>query len=481
MKVVANEVAGGRGLAQRAQRYALATPQAGYAEQDAAEIYDAATACLRGVVDELKTLGRRPVAVGFSAAMHGLLALDARGEPISPLITWMDRRSAAIADGWRRDGTAAGLYERTGAPVHPMLPLCKLRWLADNDPALFKRAARFAGMKELIVYRWAGEWLVDAGIASATGMFDAQRKAWDDAALEAATVGPERLSSAVPCATQRPILPEVARELGIEGETQLVLGSSDGALANLGSGAVSPELAALTLGTSGAVRVVLPEPSFDLQARTFAYAFDDERWLVGGPTSSAGAVLDWVFALLFPDVPAERRFEEGLRAAQRSPIGARGLTMLPYLSGERAPYWRGDLRGALFGLEFIHDRDDIARAALEAIVFAIFAVHRVLRGLGIEPQALVLSGGVTHSPLIAQTIADVFGIETRISDREEASAFGAAMFAALAIGMLESLDDAVAAVRYPAVYRPEKAGAREYREALERFDAFTSETLARPP
>jgi gluconokinase len=480
VKVVANAAVGGRELAERTRRYALATPKPGYAEQDASEIYAAAMRCLREVIDEVALRGEQPLAIGFSAAMHGLLAVDEKGEPLSPLITWMDRRSAAIADGWRADGTAARLYRRTGAPMHPMLPLCKLRWLADNDPALFRRAARFVGMKELFIFRWTGEWLVDHAIGTATGMLDTHTRAWDPEALELARVAAERLPQPVPCSARRVITrPQVASALGLGTSPAIVLASSDGALANLGTGAVTPRRLALTLGTSGAVRVVTQRPSLDAHGRTFAYAFDDAQWLVGGPTSSAGAVLERLFTLLLGEVPLADRFRRAVALAATSEPGAAGLTMLPFLSGERAPYWRSDLRGGLLGLDLTHERRHILRAALEGVVFAIGAVYHVMRELGVDPEAVVLSGGLTRDALVRQMVADVFEIEARVPDRPEASAFGAAMFAGLAIGALGSLEEIAALVRFTATHPPEASKRASYRAAYRRFEERVREEITR--
>lgn len=433
---------------------------------------------LRKVLDEIKLRGIQPAAIGFSAAMHGVLAVDERGEPISPLINWMDRRSADIAEDWRRDGTAAQLYGRTGAPMHPMLPLCKLRWLAHNDPALFKRAARFVGMKELLIHRWTGEWLIDHALATATGMLDTRTKQWDPQALELAEIGAERLSTPSACATQRRITSRpVSGALGIGESTAIVLASSDGALANLGTAAFHSELMTLTLGTSGAVRIVVDQPLLDAQGRTFCYLFDDAHWLVGGPTSSAGAVLDKIFEMVLPDVPQPERFARAVSLASDAPPGAEGLTVLPFLSGERAPYWRGDLRGALFGLDLAHDRRHIVRAALEGIVFALRSVYAAMRELRIRPRAIVLSGGLTHAPFVRQMIADIFEIETRYPDRTEASAFGAAMFAGIASGAIASLDDVGAWIRYPETYAPQAASRAAYRAAHQRFEARTGAEL----
>lgn len=480
VKVVANTPGDGRELTEQTLRYSLATPRQGYVEQDPIEIYRTTMHALRTVIAEVKLRGEQPLAVGFSAAMHGVFAVDERGEPLSPLINWMDRRSVDIAERWRNDGTAADLYARTGAPMHPMLPLCKLRWLSEHEPELFGRAARFVGMKELFIHRWTGEWLVDHAIASAMGLLDTRARGWDPKALAAARIEPERLSTPVPCSTFRTVTrSQVATALGLDASTAIVLASTDGGLANLGTGAVSSEVAALTLGTSGAVRIVGEAPRLDEHGRTFCYVFDDKHWLVGGPTSSAGAVLEWLFALLLDNVPLERRFETAVALAAQSAPGAQGLTMLPFLSGERAPYWRGDLRGSLLGLDLAHKENDLLRAAIEGVVFAIFAVFRVMRELGIDPSAILFSGGLTHAPFVRQMIADIFEVEARLTDRPEASAFGAAMYAGLATGVIRSLDEIKAKVHTMDVYRPNSQVAETYRAAFSQWAERVGEEVAR--
>jgi gluconokinase len=469
VKVLACTLAGGV-LSSEARSYSHATPQAGYVEQDAETIYAAALGALHAVLEVLRARADDVTAIGFSSAMHGLLPVGARGEPIGPLVTWMDRRSAPVAERWRADGTANELYTRTGAPVHPMLPSCKLRWFAENDPSYIANAARFVSIKELIVFRWTGEWLIDWGMASGTGLFDFRAHDWSAAALDAARIGADKLSTLAPPSTlRRNLQPAIARELGLDARTAIVLASSDGALANLGVGAVTPGELALTLGTSGAIRVVVEQPVLDERGRTFCYAYDDRKYIVGGPTSSAGAVLDKIGEFLAPDLEPAQRFADAVRRAETSPPGARGVTVMPFLSGERAPYWLPELRGGIVGLDLSHSRDDILRAAIESVVFALASVYDVLRERIAPIERICLSGGLTRAPLVRQLVADVFAREAVLADQPEASAFGAAMMAGISAGSLPD-DAAVAALLQPAhVHAPNPEMVERYAVILARY------------
>jgi gluconokinase len=477
VKVMAATVEG-RTVSEASEGYRLQTPRPEWVELDADAVYNATMRSLQTVLQEVSLRGNAPAAIGISVAMHGVIPVDERGEALGPLITWMDRRSGAIADGWKADGTGLALYRRTGAPMHPMLPLCKLRWLAENDRPLFDAASRFVSIKELLVFRWTGRWLVDHAVASATGMFDVVAKAWDPQALALARVEPERLSQPVSTST---VLTElrgpVAAALALTAPLPVVLASSDGALANLGVGAVSRESPALTLGTSGAIRTVSGEPVFDDAGRTFCYVFDDERYLVGGPTSSAGAVLNWLFDLLCADVAPEGRFEAAVALAESVEPGAAGLTFLPFLSGERAPYWMSSLRGEIVGLDLSHDRRHILRAAIEGVVFALYAVAQILHERLGAPQRILLSGGLTHAKLFRGLIADVFGTRTAQPNQLEASAFGAAMMAAIAVGALDGPAAVAKLLHFTEIDEPDPRRRERYGAIFARYESAVAAAL----
>lgn len=478
VKVLAVTTAGAP-VAEGSEFYGLVTPQPGYVEQDPGAVYRATMRVLAQVLGEVRKRGGEVNAIGISSAMHGVVCVDEGGEPLGNAITWMDRRSAEIADGWRADGTADALYRETGAPMHPMLPVAKLRWLAEHEPERFARTRRFVGLKELFVHRWTGEWLIDWGLAAATGMFAFGTRAWSGRALELARIDASRLSRPVaPSTVLSEFRGEIARELGIGGTPPaLVPASSDGALANIGSGAGAGDLA-VTLGTSGAVRTLVDEPLLDEQGRTFCYIADDRRYIVGGPTSGAGAALDWLTALLLDELPKERRFERAAALAAVVPAGARGCVVLPFLAGERAPYWNAELRGAIAGLDLAHDRATILRAGFEGVVFGLLAVYAAVRERTGPASRLVLSGGLTKAALVRALLADSFGLPAVLPHQREASAFGAALLAAQARGLIPEASAAARASGYDAPLEPNVTLAPAYAEAFARYRVAVEGALA---
>lgn len=460
----------GHVVASATGSYPLDTPRPGWVEQDAEAICSSALKALRDVLRTISENGSHVAAIGFSSAMHGLLPVDAAGRARGPLVTWMDRRAAEVAQRWREDGTGEALYARTGAPLHPMLPSCKLRWFAEQDPAHIANAAKFVSMKELIVFRLTGEWLIDWGLASATGLFDIHTRVWSDVALAAVQIEAGKLSTAVaPSTTLVAPRTTLAADIGLPHGTALVLGSSDGALANLGTGAVRPGDVAVTLGTSGAVRSVVARAILDEHGRTFCYAYDDTKYIVGGPTSSAGGVLDKLQELFLGEVPRHERFARALDLAQRAEPGAGGLTVMPFLSGERAPYWLAALRGGIVGLDLTHTRGDVMRAAFESVVFALASVFGVLSERIGETTEIRLSGGLSHAPFVRQLVADIFARRAVVPDQPEASAFGAATFAGISAGLLANERAAVALLEPLYVHEPDAGATANYAQIFARY------------
>ena len=304
------------------------------------------------------------------------------------------------------------------------------------------------------------------------------RAEWSDRALELARVDRSKLSQpAPPSTTLRSLRPTVAKALGLKDDAAIVLASSDGALANLGVGAIEPGELALTLGTSGAIRTVVERASLDDHGRTFCYAFDDTRYLVGGPTSSAGAVLNKIHELFMGEVPEKERFGRAVELAESSPPGANGLSVLPFLGGERAPYWLAELRGGMLGLDLSHSRADIFRAGFESVVFALGTVLEVMRERVPAPKRIRLSGGLTHAPLVRQLVADVFGAQAVLADHDEASAFGAAAMAGLATGAIRGLEAVAAAIHPRFVHDPRAEMVEAYRGIFARYRACVDATL----
>ncbi|MEU6073289.1 gluconokinase [Micromonospora sp. NPDC047074] len=477
-KAVAYDADGTR-IANHAVGYPLDEPQPGYAEQDARHIHAAVLESVRAVVAELD----RPIAaLSFSTAMHSLIGLGADGDPITASITWADSRAVRQAERLRAVPSGLALHRRTGTPVHPMAPLSKLLWFAEQEPALFGRVAYWVGIKDWVLLRLCDALVTDHSVASATGLLDVHQLAWDSEALGIAGITEAQLPELVPTTTVLPgLTAEAAAATGLPRDTRVVVGAGDGPLANLGLGAVAPGVMACTIGTSGALRVMVERPGVDPLGGVFCYALTEQRWVVGGAINNGGIVLDWASDALAPEL-GEHAEEELLALAARAPAGSGGLIMLPYLLSERAPHWSALPRGAYVGLTHGHRRPHLVRAALEGVCQQLALVLASVRAAGNEVREIRASGGFARSPLWRQMLADVLGMPVRFPAGREGSSFGAALLGLEALGLIPSVDVAADLVQIAETARPDPAAAATYAALLPLFSelydalvpAFTS-------
>lgn len=432
--------------AQSHRLYGLSVPQPGWAEQDPEEILAAVVAAIAEVMQQLEPAS--VAALGFSAAMHSVIAMDRENQPLTPAIIWADNRSLPQVERLQQENSGPFLYQRTGTPIHPMSPLPKLLWLRDTLPELFHAAARFISIKEYLFHRWFNRYIVDYSIASATGLLNLQQLQWDEAALAQVGISPDRLSELVPTThILRGMQPHYAAAMGLHPDTPVVIGANDGVLANLGVGAIAPSQIAITIGTSSAVRSVVPQPLTDPQGRTFCYALTEKHWVIGGPSNNGGIVLRWLRDE-FCHAEVQQAKQQGvdpydvlIEQVTEIPAGANGLICLPFLSGERAPYWNASARGIFFGVGLDHQRAHLIRAVLEGILFNVYNITRVLAELVQPAQEIRASGGFARSRLWLQMMADVFGSPVVVPAVFESSGFGAAVLAMYATGHLTQLED----------------------------------------
>jgi gluconokinase len=427
-------------LAER--HYPMASGRHGEATQDADEVLAAARAALAECV---AACAGHPIAgLSFSAALHTLLPLAADGSPLGPALSWADHRAVDVARAWRAPGgPAAELHRTTGTPVHPMSPLVKLAWFAEHEPDLHRSARYWVGVKDYVLFRLTGRLVVDHSCASATGLLDLRRLDWYEPALRLAGVTADRLPALV---APTEMLALASAEGALPQGLPVVAGAGDGPLANLGTGATRPGMAALSLGTSGALRAVRDSPGVDDRGRVFCYALADGLWVVGGAVSNGGVVGAWAaeaFGVPVADLLVE--------AESADPAG---LLALPYLLGERAPWWDPNLTGVLLGLRRDHGRAAVTRAMVEGVAQQLALVADALDGFGRAGASggaagsgaaglteVRATGGAFRSPIWGHVVSAALDRELALTEDTGGSGLGAALLGWRGLGELGSLAD----------------------------------------
>jgi gluconokinase len=400
--------------------YEMQHPQPDWSVQKPSEVLKAVVDCIEKLTSTIT-----PQFISFSAAMQSLIAVDAHGKPLTDVILWADNRASEIAQKLRESNLGQHFYEKTGIPIHTFSPMTKIMWLKENEPEIFKNTHKFISLKEYVWHHLTGEYVIDSSMASGTGMMNIECLCWNDKILKLLGITQAQLSTVVsPTYTTK----------SLSKNHTLILGGGDGALANLGTGAMEKGRISLTIGTSGAVRLPIDKPFIDSKMRTQCYHLIDNQYLTLGAVNNGAVILQWLKEAI---LQTNESFDELIAQAQKVPAGSDGLIFVPYLLGERAPIWDASAQGTLLGITINHTKAHFIRATLEGILLGLLSVTEILIPIKKEREQIIImaSGGFTKNDIWLQIAADIFQMKVSVSQKIEGSAWGAVLIGFMAFGI----------------------------------------------
>lgn len=427
--------------------------------------------------------------IGMSSQMHSFLAVDKEGNNLTNVITWGDTRAIDEAKFIEKNHDCNKLYRKTGCRVqHPMYPLSNILWLKKSRSEIFKKAYKFVSIKEYIIFKLSGEFVIDVTDASATGCLNINNFQWDEDILrDVLEISIDRFGEVKDCTyIIKHIKREYAKRMNIKVDTPLVIGSGDGIMANIGIGGFDDTSMSCTIGTSGALRIAVDKPLFDEQQRTWCYCFTKDKWVAGGAINNGGIVLKHLrneFREQFKKEALEYKYDDiydlfSYYASQINP-GSDGLIFLPFLTGERAPGWNADASGALIGLRFMNDKRHIIRAAMEGIIYNMYSIYRMIEKIDNNVVQIIANGGYAKSDTWLQIQADIFNKEIAVAGVTEASVFGAAYTAMVAVGDIKSLNEPIPKMKPIKVIRPNQKNIAIYKDSYDQFLSYYTTILGK--
>jgi len=400
----------------------------GGASKDAGELLDLVARAVDGALS--RTGGAAISGVAMSTFWHSVLGVDRDGRPTTPILTWADRRAAAIAPDLRERLDEGAVHRRTGCVLHSSYWPAKLLWLSRTMPDAFEKAERFVSPADYFYARFFGEpYQVGTSMASSTGLFDQNGLRWDRMTLDALPVEEVQLSS-ISDEPRRDLAGEWAERWPALRDVPWFPAVGDGACSNVGSGCTGSDRLALMVGTSGAMRVLWKAESVEIPDGPWCYRADTERYVMGGALSDGGNLIEWLRnTLRLPDLEETERLLSGMEP------DSHGLTFLPLLAGERGPGWADLANGTIAGLSMSSKPIEILRAAMEAVAFRFAMIAEMLETASPgEKEVIASGGGLLHSPTWTRIMADTLGKPVTVSGVNEASSRGAALISLEALG-----------------------------------------------
>lgn len=474
---------GGRELAAAQQGYRLQTPEPGFVEQDPEQIWQAIVVAIRRALRQAGG-GEGVRALSVASQSGSVIPATAAGEPLYPMITWLDTRARELVEEWRRDGLEELVWRTSGWHLNPGFPLPVIAWLRRYRPQLFADAGRFMGLNDFVIYRLSGEFATDLSSGSAMLLVDLENGQWSDRLCSMAGIDAGMLPALRPSgAPIAPVAPAVSQATGLPRETLVVTGGHDQCCTALAMGITEPGQVLLAAGTAWVLVAVTVTPQVAVipERMDLSYHVIPRRWTVSQLLGGFGAALAWWLDSVWQP-PGGGQGEDGSRpyavmerSLAKCPAGSRGMFFFPPGAGAQLP---GRLEGGeLAGLQLTHTRAEMTRALLEGVAYEVRWALGKLGEKGVPVDELWMAGGATQSPTWRQIVADVTGTPIRVADEGKWPARGAALLAATGSGLPAAEVEQMA--RRPAQsMQPDRTKRRLYDEGFVTYRRLLQERTA---
>lgn len=475
----------GQKIATDTQEHQLMTPGGGVIEQTPEAYWEAFKKGLKTVVEESGVDKEKILALSFSSQGETMVFLDKEHRPLHPFFVWMDTRAqeeAEIINSWF---SADEILQKTGqGPIISLYPACKVLWMKRHHPEIFKQIDKMLLLDDYFLFRMGGYFCAEGSNWCTSYMWDIGTRLWWPEMLEKLELRPEQLPEMKESATLLgKIYPEIADELGLSHDLQLVVGGLDQSCGTIGVGNVEPGIFSENTGAVLAVCTKVDHTVLDPGGELPCFYDTVPGMYMLHTGAKGGIMLRWLRDnLCLEEMEEEKRTGKDAYAimdemAEKIPAGSDGLVLLPNFAGAGAPDTDQYARGLLYGLNLEHTKAHIIRAFMEAIAMNMCRmVDYSEKVTGQQVKEVRTMGGAAKSPLWCQIKADILGRDViTMKNTQDAGALGAALLAGTGIGLWPSLAEMAKKVaQTDRIYKPNPANREAYDQALKRYDMLTN-------
>lgn len=458
----------GRAVAEGRASIQIDNPRLGWFEQDANAWTNAAAKALKKLMQIVAP--ERIAAVAISSQRESFAQFDKHEKPLRPGTIWLDERATSVLPHLAKKVGAKAIHRISGKPLDVITCFARCAWFEQNMPGLWKRTFKTAEVHGVVAHFLTGEWNSSTGSADPMGLLDMTRMKWSEKLVTSVGLSLEQLPKLFrPGEVLGEVSKTAARQTGLKQGTMVVAGGGDGQCAGTGTNVFAKGRAYVNLGTAVVSGNYGRGYAYDPAFRTMT-AVAEEGYIYETCLRSGTFLLNWAVEQLFGIDAAQNPeiFAQLEKAAQVSPIGSKGLTLVPYWSGCMTPYWDPSARGLITGLGPEHSRGDIYRAFIEGLTLEQVVATEMAEAATSEITHYVAIGGGAKSDLWCQILADASGKDVGRLETVEASSLGAACAAAKGVGWYPNVPESAAGMagKPSKTFRPRTRQSKQYRDIL---------------
>lgn len=441
----------GRLLAVSAQEYSLLTPQVNYVEESGEVYWNAFRDAVADIKEQYSISEEDEIALAISAQGETLFFMDRDGNLLRNAIVWMDNRALEEAQFLKEKFGDEKCFEITGqVSFEPCWPASKILWVKRHEPEIFRKTDKFLLIEDYFIYRMTGKFATEGSLVCSSTYWDIIHKCYWQEMLDTMGIRESQLAPVYESGEKiGGILPEAAKDLGLPRRVTVCTGALDQAAGAIGAGNCREGMFSETIGAALAICAPVSHPVFDPNRRMPLHYFAVPDTYMIHTFTNGGMTLRWFRDKFCPveiqaqELGIDDAYNLISREAAAIPVGSDGLIMLPHLSGSNAPDVNAKAKGVWFGFTLQHTRAHFMRSVMESLGYIVKRNIDAMADMGIEVKEIRSLGGGSKSDVWNQIKADICQVPLETVTSVEAASLGAAILAGKAVGIFESLNDAV--------------------------------------
>ncbi|MGT2799638.1 xylulokinase [Streptococcus marmotae] len=448
--------------------YSLQHLQQGYSEQRPNDWIRAFEQVIKKLSEQVSDFSEQLAGISISGQMHSLVLLDEAGEVLRPAILWNDTRTTKQCQQVSEE-LGEELFVITKNDALEGFTLPKILWIQQNEPEVWQKVRHILLPKDYLGYYLTGTYHSDYSDAAGTLLFDVGESCWSEQVASKFKIPldylPEVVDSSQAIGNLRD---ELATMFQLKQEVTIFAGGADNACAAVGAGILTPEVAMVSIGTSGVFLTYEGNaaPNYQGKLHCFNHAIPANYYSMG-VTLTAGYSLNWFKEMFAPTLS----YEELLQSIDSIEPGSNGLLFAPYLLGERTPHRDSHVRASFIGIDASHSFVHFVRSVLEGITFSLKDSQTLLADVADKSFTKIISiGGGAKNKDWLQMQADIFNADIVTLKVEEGPGMGAAMLAAVGLGWFADINEcAQKFITYSEAIKPIKANVEQYKEIYSHY------------
>jgi gluconokinase len=378
------------------------------------------------------------IAVSFDSMASTLLGIDQEGKAITPVFTYADTRSYEQVEKIKLELNESILHDHTGVMQHTSYVPAQIMWLQETNPYLAKRIYKYLDFSTYLYSNWfkSKDYFASYSISSWSGLLNRYELDWDSQLLDYLGIKPKNLPQLKSYKNHQMGLNKIYSERWpLLLKAKFFLSVGDGVSANIGSGCTDEKKIALTIGSTGAMRVIMKDNPKIIPKGLWSYKLGKDRSLLGGSFSEGGNLINWANDNL--NLPKNNPIDSYL---EKLKPGQHGLSILPFFSGERSIGWSNNSSGVISGIKLSNSSIDILQAILESVAYRFYLIYKLLKNHTNNAELFISGEALKNSSWWIQTISDVLNIPLKISEQSEDTSRGTAILCLNSLGILKEIN-----------------------------------------